>query len=140
MALLDEGVAECTRGMALTHPRWAERQQVGGVLEELTARQFAQLASQRRLQDAHVERVESLAGRQLGSTAQSADFALLACFGLHLQDFQHNAQRLLLAGLLQSACQLSSRSGQIKADQQLVGAFGDRAGIHDATSLLSSAS
>jgi hypothetical protein len=46
VALLDEGVADCTRGMALTHPRRAERQQIGGVLEELTARQFAQLASQ----------------------------------------------------------------------------------------------
>jgi hypothetical protein len=100
------GVADCTRGVALTHPRRAERQQIGGVLEELTARQFAQLASQHRVKDAHVEGVESLAGRQLGSTAQPADFALLACFGLHFQHFQHDAQRLLLTGLLQPACQV----------------------------------
>src|ERR1700739_79509 len=140
VALLNEDVAECARRMALTHPGRAERQQIGGMLEELPARQFAQLAPQRRLKEAKFERVEGLAGWQLGSPAQPADFTLLACFGLHLQHFQHDAQRLLVAGLLQPGCHLSGRGGQIKAHQQLVGAFGDCAGIHDVTSSLSSAS
>jgi hypothetical protein len=81
-----------------------------------------------------------LPGGQLGSAAQPGDLALLACFGLHFQHLQHHAQRLLLPGLLQPAGQFDGGGGQFKAHQQLAGALGNRAGIHGATSALSSAS
>src|ERR1700758_1490846 len=46
MALLDKRVPECAGGVTLTDPWWAERQQVGRILEEFTACHFAQLAHQ----------------------------------------------------------------------------------------------
>jgi hypothetical protein len=39
-----------------------------------------------------------------------------------------------VAGLLQPTCHLGGRGGQIKADQQLVGALADPTGIHDVLS------
>ena len=102
-------MAERAGGVTLAHSGRAEGQQVDGASEELAARQLAQLAPQRGGQGVVVEGLEGLAGWQLGSAAQTGDFALLARLGLHFQHLQHQTQRLMLAGLLQPPGQFGGR-------------------------------
>ena len=88
MAAVDERMADGAHRMALADAGQAERQDIGGVVEEVAVGELVQAAHQRRRQAPFVERRERFARRQLGRPTQARDAALVPLLRFELQDLE----------------------------------------------------
>jgi hypothetical protein len=97
VAAIDEGMPDGADRVALADARQTERQDIGGVVQEVAVGELMEATHQRRRQAAFIERVERFPWRELGRPAQAGDPALVPLVRFELQDVEQEREcRLLL--------------------------------------------
>ena len=99
VAAVDERVADGAQRVALADARQAERQHIGGVVEDVAVGELVESAHQRRRQASFIERRERFSRRQFRGATQPRDAALVSLVGFELQDIEQQRERRLLLRL-----------------------------------------
>ena len=118
VAAVDERVADGAHRVTLADAGQAERQDIGGVVEEVAVGELVEAPHKRRRQAPFIEGGERFARRQLRGAAQARDAALVPLLGFELQDLQQQRQRRLLLRLDEARDHLARGRGEGKPREQ----------------------
>ena len=125
VAAIVERVAHRAQGVALPDARQPERQDIGGVVQEVAVGELVESAHQRRRQAAFIEGVEGFPRRELGGPTQARDAPLVPLLRFEVRTHGERADVEYLR-----IVQLASTAGDARVAEVLAACI-DRGGGFD---------